>query len=89
MKKYASWGSDSTYRWLWRAALQDAIFAFRKRLGRSYVTSEDLEKRKNVELEELLRDCASKLESQVVRDPELPASYAETVKKAFSILNTK
>jgi len=32
MKKYASWGSDKTYRWLWRAALQDAFFAFKKRL---------------------------------------------------------
>jgi hypothetical protein len=69
--------------------LQDAIFAFRKRLGRSYVTSEDLEKRKNVELEESLRDCASKLESQVVRNSDLPASYAETVNTAFALLNAK
>ncbi len=28
---YASWGSDKNYRWLWRAALQDAIFAFKLR----------------------------------------------------------
>ncbi len=34
MKKYASYGSDKTYRWLWRAALQDAIFAFRSRMAR-------------------------------------------------------
>ena len=34
MKKYASWGTDKTYRWLWRAALQDAIFAFRSRMAR-------------------------------------------------------
>jgi len=32
-KRYSSWGSDKTYRWLWRAALQDAIFAFKKRYG--------------------------------------------------------
>jgi hypothetical protein len=30
-RKYASWGSDKSYRWLWRAALQDAIFAWKNR----------------------------------------------------------
>lgn len=30
--RYSSWGADKAYRWLWRAALQDAIFAFRNRL---------------------------------------------------------
>jgi len=29
--RYSSWGTDKTYRWLWRAALQDAIFAFKNR----------------------------------------------------------
>jgi|14_taG_2_1085336.scaffolds.fasta_scaffold01514_10 hypothetical protein len=24
--RYASWGSDKTYRWKWRATLQDYIF---------------------------------------------------------------
>ena len=32
MKRYASWGSDKNYRWKWRAALQDAIFAFKQRM---------------------------------------------------------
>ena len=35
-KRYASWGTDKTYRWLWRAALQDAIFAFKNRIGRAH-----------------------------------------------------
>ena len=30
--RYTSWGSHKVYKWLWRAALQDAIFAFRKRM---------------------------------------------------------
>ena len=29
--RYASWGIDKTFRWLWQAALQDAIFAFKNR----------------------------------------------------------
>lgn len=29
--RYSSWGSDKAYRWLWRAALQDGIFAFKNR----------------------------------------------------------
>lgn len=29
--RYASWGTDGSYRWFWRAALQDAIFAFKQR----------------------------------------------------------
>ena len=33
MKRYASWGTDNSYRWLWRAALQDAIFAFKNRMA--------------------------------------------------------
>ena len=33
-KRYASWGSDKSYKWLWRAALQDAIFAFKTRINR-------------------------------------------------------
>ena len=33
-KRYASFGSDKSYRWLWRAALQDAIFAFKNRMSR-------------------------------------------------------
>lgn len=39
MKRYASWGSDKNYRWKWRAALQDAIFAFKIRY-KSEVTRE-------------------------------------------------
>lgn len=31
-KRYASWGSDKTYRWLWRAAIQDGIFAYKCRI---------------------------------------------------------
>ena len=31
-KVYKSWGSKGTYRWLLRAALQDAWYAFRKRM---------------------------------------------------------
>jgi hypothetical protein len=42
-----------------------------------------------LELEESLCECASKLESQVVRNPELPKSYAEVVTKAFALLNAK
>lgn len=34
-KRYASWGSDKSYRWLWRAVLQDAIFAFKSRMNGS------------------------------------------------------
>lgn len=30
-KRYCSWGTDNSYRWKWRAALQDAIFAFKQR----------------------------------------------------------
>ena len=37
-------------------------------------------------LEESLRDCASKLESQLGRS-ELPKSYQVSVSKAFSLLN--
>jgi hypothetical protein len=34
MKKlYASWGSDKAFRFLWQAAIQDAIFAFKNRMG--------------------------------------------------------
>lgn len=29
--RYASWGTDRTFRWLWMAALADAIFAFKNR----------------------------------------------------------
>ena len=35
-KVYASWGTDRVYRWLWRAALQDAIFAFKNRMDRAH-----------------------------------------------------
>jgi len=34
MKRYASWGTDKTYRWKWRAALQDAFFAYKARMGK-------------------------------------------------------
>lgn len=34
----------------------------------------------------ILWECASKLESQVVRNPELPKSYATVVGEAFAIL---
>jgi len=37
--------------------------------------------------EDLLRACASKLESQVVRNPDLPKSYADLVKEVFEFLN--
>ena len=30
-KRYASWGCDKSYRWIWRAALQDAIYTFKGR----------------------------------------------------------
>jgi hypothetical protein len=87
MKRYASWGSDSTYRWLWRAALQDAIWAFKQRMKKE---AEIFQQANRInELEESLRDCASKLESQVSRNPELPKSYAEVVTKAFALLNAK
>ena len=39
MKRYASWGSDKVFRWKWRAALEDAIFAFKIRY-KSDVTRE-------------------------------------------------
>jgi len=38
--RYASWGSDKSYKWLWRAALQDAIFAFKTRMNKSSRTYE-------------------------------------------------
>ena len=41
------------------------------------------------ELELSLRDCASKLESQTTRNPELPKSYRDIVEKAFELLNFK
>jgi len=37
-------------------------------------------------LEGLLHQCASKLESQVVRNPDLPKAYSELVKKSFSLI---
>ena len=30
-KRFTSFGADGSYRWFWRAALQDGIFAFRLR----------------------------------------------------------
>ncbi len=42
-KRYASWGSDKSFRWLWQAALQDAFVAFKNRykkkndIGKTYV----------------------------------------------------
>ena len=39
------------------------------------------------ELENSLRDCASKLESQASRNPELPDSYKDTIIHAFNLLN--
>ena len=38
------------------------------------------------ELENSLRDCASKLESQISRNPELPESYKDLFNKAFRLL---
>jgi len=35
-KRYSSWGSDVSYRWLWRAALQDGIFAFKRRMNKKH-----------------------------------------------------
>ena len=37
-------------------------------------------------LETLLRECASKLESQVMRNPELPKSYYTVIDEAFNAL---
>jgi hypothetical protein len=37
-------------------------------------------------LVEILRDCTSKLESQVCRNPELPPSYKDLVARSFSLL---
>ena len=41
------------------------------------------------ELEASLSDCASKLESQLVRNPQLPETYKEIVSDAFALLRTK
>lgn len=41
----------------------------------------------NREALEILRDVTSKLESQVVRHPNLPESYRELVGRAFELLN--
>ena len=32
--RYASWGSDKAYKWKWRAALQDAFWAFNQRMNK-------------------------------------------------------
>lgn len=39
------------------------------------------------ELESSLQECASKLESQISRNPTLPKSYQDAVTKAFELLN--
>lgn len=38
------------------------------------------------QMREALSNCVSKLESQVARNPELPAYYAEVVKQGFEAL---
>ena len=49
MKRYASWGSDQNYRWLWRAALQDAVWAFRIRMS-----TQTRKPRSNLEIKQAL-----------------------------------
>lgn len=39
------------------------------------------------DLEGLLFECASKLESQIHRNPNLPISYGKIVKSAFELIN--
>jgi hypothetical protein len=43
-KRYAVWGVDRSYRWLWLAALHEAIRAFKNRytVGKQ-VTNEDID----------------------------------------------
>ena len=40
-----------------------------------------------IALEELLHECASKLESQIVRNKDLPKSYNELIEKSYALLN--
>jgi len=61
-----------------------------KDLMRNHITKTEVEwfaMRRVRALEESLRDCASKLEYQVSRNPELPERYSEIVKEAFELLN--
>lgn len=46
----------------------------------------DCVKKRVALLEVSLHDCASKLESQISRNPELPPSYRDVVKTAFDLL---
>ena len=42
-KRYACWGTDVVYKFKWRAALQDAIIAFRQRYKKVVPVDPDLD----------------------------------------------
>ena len=42
-KLYASWGSDKAFKFLWQAAIQDAIFAFKLRMRKGSKVSSGID----------------------------------------------